>query len=436
MQKKDTDQGNPGIPDPKDGQNPAEESTEVKQLRTYTNDIAELILTNKLSEKELAHIDPRIVEAVRSGEYTKKFIIPKKVKSKNLSDALANELHDKEMPDQMLDLDQLESVAQKTRLAGTPSSIPEPSLKSVEALPVEKTEELKQPDIVLPEEKKELTPAEQLKQEEQQLEAELVSFKDEEKRLHDKEASLGTEIDAAKTKSQPLKLREQEVEKQETDVEQKVRQSGSPLEKRDLEKQRWNLEDERQHIEQERWTMDERIITLEKEINENKKQEAALDTKEAQTAKKLQKVKKKEIAMEAQGKKEELAKKFEDIKNSRAQLETAWKDIMSKKQAVTEKEQEIAKQKETLESEIKSIDTSEHKASNPATIHEIESERWKKDKELRNVEEREWHAGEEELALQKSIADIEKQSQEVLHLERTTKNQIDELDALIKEGID
>ncbi len=55
----------------------------------------------------------------------------------------------------------------------------------------------------------------------------------------------------------------------------------------------------------------------------------------------------------------------------------------------------ISQSKDSLQAEIQSIEAKEHTASTPIKVHEFESERWKKDDELRDIEEKELDIEEE-----------------------------------------
>ncbi len=279
---------------------------------------------------------------------------------------------------------------------------------------------------------KELSPQEKLQEEGSKVKQTIESMKADALSIQSKKLSLAASIQAALSKNQPLKVQEQQIEKEEGELRSLVSSASTAEEKHELEKKRWSLEDERQRIERERWDIDQSILEIEKQMVQLKAEESDVEKKERIAEKQLHKIEGQEKSLKAQADKKELLVKFEEVKSQRLSLESRWKEIVDKLTTLHKKESNIEDKKVTIVKEIISIESEEKAAHNPQKVHEIESKRWEKDEELRLLEKEEWNLEEQQSLLKKSSEDIESQSQEILHMEKTIKERIAELDALIK----
>ncbi len=294
--------------------------------------------------------------------------------------------------------------------------------------------EVKKPEVVVPP-KPQISPEQKLQMEEKRLKDALADIQRRKSEFDKKESALRMQENEAREKKQPYIAQEQNVATRENLIREQERDVESSAEKQVLEKKRWALEDERQRIENQRWNIDQLILGFEKEIQEAHQNKLDLIQNEQNTQKQLDSVKKQEIALQAEAEKKTQLGKLEIIKNSRRKLETVWKELIDKKSELAQHKNAVADQVTTVESDIDKLETQESKSSDPVKTHELETARWKKDTELRNLEQEEWLTDEQTAVLQKSIDEVQKKSQEVLHLEKIISEQIGELDKLINAAI-
>jgi hypothetical protein len=410
----------------------------IKRLRTYANDIARMFREKRLSQNDIAKLDPQLLEAIKRGEVPESpaEVLGPRVGYDVSSDLLAEELaaeaegkvQSSKNIDQTFDLDAEEKKLGKSSMIGEvvaepqkPEPVPEKLIEVVEPKPTS-----------VPEPVKELTPAEKLKQEELKLQAELTAAEAQKKNLTDQEAALQQAKATAEAELAPTKVRETEIEKSEAELLEQEAKLQSLTEKRDVEKKRWSLEEERQRIEQERWAMDQKILGIEKQITELLAQEAEAEDKKHDIEGHIDTVKKMEAALVAKAEKIELSKKFEEIKTSRAALEKEWKELMDTKHKAEVIDAELLKREVALRSSIFNIESKEHQANSAEEVHDAETKRWEKEKDLRHLEEEVWKDEEDISKIQQLIDDVQKRSEDVLASEKSLNAKIAELDSIIK----
>ncbi|MES2437091.1 MAG: hypothetical protein V4519_03685 [Patescibacteria group bacterium] len=448
--------------------NKKDPASEIHQLRTYTDDIAELIRNNQLTPEQLAKIDPEVIKQAQNRRNLNNFgnfdtttdgvtidprdqIVREEMKQPKAVDPKDKKPEQQEFKDNVVDLDDTTgesgvadfvlSLKDKAKPQQPTQAAPEPVVQQAPiAEPITEVEppvqEIKpEPKVVAPEPKpepvKELSPLEKLQKKEISLQDEVTSLMDQQKKLETDQATLESSLHEIDAKRQPLKAQEDDIEKQVRAIRLKESEVDTIEEKKALKQQRWSLEDERQRIEKERWDIDQSILTLTKQVQDIHSEQAKLMLQETEVEHAIDEVKKNERVLQAEIELKVMADKLKVILADRQKLEVDWKDIMDKKKVVLDKEAAIHKQEKVMQTEIDSIELKEHSAKDPSDLHIVEEQRWQKDKELRAIEVEEGAVQEELQAFNASVTEIETKSQSVLHQERELKDKIKELETIV-----
>ncbi len=452
-----------------------EKTAETRSVRTFIDDIARLEREKKLTKKDISQIDPKIIDKIHRLSETEdkkedldKFNQKSKDQSRgkfyssiNKSVSRGQEfIIESKTPGpnrkRVAEKPEDRQFAQDISSSSSPKTEAEAALSILEKMtqniePKSFSTEAKHPKSdsatqqetdkprideakireAKPEVKREMTPEEKLETQKKSLKEALSAIQDKEEELKTKEAEIKEEKQRVELENKLGKGLEAETERQENELRKQKKDAKTSKERQGWEKKRQSKEDERQQIERKRWNMDQDIENLEKRIKDVKKQGAVFLRKEVSIEAEIQKMTRKQLAIQAKTEKLEIVKKLDDIKKMRAKLETDWKDISDKTKEARDKEDLIDKRKNIIETEIQTLETREHKAVNPIEIHKIEEVRWKKDEELRDSEEEKRITEEQEASLGESLTELEAKSREVLHTEKEMLDKIVELDRII-----
>ncbi len=424
-------------------------TSEARPVRTFIDDIARLKRENKLTQKDISQISPNIIDKIRQINETRN-------KEENSDDfyqkSIRQEADTKKQEDKQFTqgipslsspskdgtkpkISRLEEITRNIESKYFSEKIerPKPTVVAPQETIKPKISEIK---IVAdkPEEKKEETMDEKIEAKKETLKKAVLATQKEEESLKTREVEIEKEKGQIEMENKSRRDLEVETERQENELRKQKNEAENAKGRQDLEKKRQSKEDERQRIEMGRWNADQNIANLEKQIEDIKKQESLLEEKEARNETEIQKLEKKQLAIRAETEKLEIIKKLADTKKMQAELETEWKDISNKITEARDKKTAINKRKNIIETEIQTLEMQEHKATDATEIHKTEENRWKKDRELRRLEEENLIAEEKESSLEESLIKIETKSREVLHIEKEMLDKATEVDRIISSS--
>lgn len=451
-------------------------TTEARPVRTFIDDIARLKKENKLTQKDISQIAPNIINKIRqldetrnkeesSDEFyqraikqeTDKFAgntnsdtpkeqepVLKTEKAKSDTTKGAEKQKDEKSTRDISSLSPQFKYGHKTKISrleeitrnieskyfSEETKHPKPATASQQETNNSRINEVKI-TADKPEEKKEATPYEKIEDKKTEFEKAVLTIQKEKEGLEIKRLEIKEERSRIEIENKSRKELETEIEKQENELRKQKNEAENAKMRQELEKQRQNKEDERQRIEMERWNADQTIANLDKRIEDIRKEELVIAEKEARNKEEIRKWERKQLAIRARAENLETIKKLADTKKMRAELETEWKVVFNKTKEARDERASIEKRKNIIETEIQALEMQEHKVTDPTEIHKFEEARWKKDKELRGLEEESLIAEEKEASLEESLTKIETKSREVIHTEQEILDKVAEIDRII-----
>lgn len=412
---------------------------EARPVRTFIDDVAKLKRENKLTQKDISQISPNIIDKIRQlnetrdekenlDEFYQKAVKQEGEKFTQDISSLSPQPKD----GTKTKISRLEEITRNIESKYFSEEIerPKPTVA-----PQQETNNPKINEVGMtankPEEKKATTPYEKIEDEKAEFKKTVLTIQKEKEDLETKRLEIKEERSRIELENKSRKELETKIEKQENELRKQKNESENSKMRQELEKQRQNKEDERQRIELERWNMEQNIANLDKRIEDVKKEESVLAEKEERNKAEIQKLEKKQLAIRAKTEKLEIITKLADTKKIRAELETEWKDVFNKTKEARDERALIGKRGNIIETEIQALETQEHKVADPAEIHKIEEMRWKKDKDLRGLEEESLTAEERVVSLEESLVEIETKSREVIHTEQEILDKVAEIDRII-----
>lgn len=423
-----------------------ESTAEAQPVRTFIDDIARLKRENKLTQKDISQINPNIIDKIRqinekrkkgenSDDFYQKSIKQEEDTEKQEGKQFTQGIYSSSSPSKdriKPNISRLEEITRniESKYFSEETDHPKPTIVAQQETIKPKISEIKIVADKL-EEKKEETMDEKIEAKKKTLTEAVSAIQKEEESLKTRETEIEKEKDQIEMENKSRRDLEVETERQENELRKQKNETKNSKERQELEKKRQSKEDERQRIEQDRWNTDQNIANFKKQIEDIKKQELILEEKKARNEDEIQKLERKQLVIRAETEKLEIIKKLADTKKVRAELETEWKDIFNKTAEARDKEVAIIKRKNIIEAEIQTLETQEHKATDPKEIHKTEEDRWKKDKELRDLEEENLVAEEKKSSLEEFLIKIETKCREVLHIEKEMLDKATEIDRII-----
>ncbi|MDQ3014944.1 MAG: hypothetical protein M3Q73_03710 [bacterium] len=451
-------------PEKKSARNP------VQKLRTFKDDIINLIRQNAVSPADLKNIDPRLIQEAQTIQADEEIkisipkanpakatpppppphpippvppIVPKPVPPpppkapEPMKPVSPSPIMDKKDPFIKLNasdkfirtpLSAMPHSAPKPVPPPPPKPVPPPAPKPV---PPPAPKPVPPPPPPKP---KEISLLEKLIQEEKDLKAEIEKQNKVVENLETKRFTLDGQIAKLLEDVRPIRSREVELEASDAATRRQESAAAFPNQLKELEQKRWKVEDERHSVEQQRYMLDRQVTDLQHQV---KDLTTGIDQAKASihsVTSQIDRVHRKQAALKAEEEKKILAKDFDAIEASKANLEKQWISIKAERKELEEKHAESKTKEKALFEEIAKIEAQEQHTLDIDELHTKEELRYAKEKELRNVEQTRLTIEEVQQTNEEKSKAIEQQSADILSKEKTLKEKIHELDKVIQAG--
>lgn len=422
----------------------------VQKLRTFKDDIINLIRQNALSPADLKNIDPRLIKEAQTIQADEeiKISIPKANPVK-VTPPPAPKIPEPIMAKK----DPFIKLSASDKFIRTPpSAMPRPAPKPVPPPPPKPVPPPAPKPVPPPAPKpvpppapkpvppppppkpKEISLAEKLIQEEKDLKAEIEKQNKAVENLETKRFTLDGQIAKLLEDVRPIRAREVELEASGAAIRRQESAASFPNQVKELEQKRWKVEDERHSVEQQRYMLDRQVTDLQHQVKELTAGIDQTKTSLHSITLQIDRVHRKQAALKADEEKKVLAKDFDAIEAAKASLEKQWIGIKAERKELEEKHAESKAKEKALFDEIAKIEAQEQHILDIDELHTKEELRYTKEKELRNVEQTRLTIEEVQQTNEEKSKAIEQQSADILSKAKALKEKIHELDKVIEAG--
>jgi len=421
-------------------------------LWTLKGDIARLLKTQKLSEKDIKSIDKNLIREVeeygKSGG-DKKFIdilesyqkppqktTPQEIHKESSLETQVDDFIQKTTADiiaEQIPKARREAEALREKLAGGEKE----SLSKIQApqkdIPVGEQLQKTPTKPALPQ-----LPPEgallKLEQEKLEIERKLAALPSQQESL---EKALGLLLEQKSRLEKflaPLIEKESEFEQKSSAIELEEQKQMDAKERRSLEEKRWVVEDERRNTEEKRWKTDQEIIRIQKELQTIQSRVDEFAITKAKLEDDIRKIERKKEAITAERNKKILLDKLSEIAKMKDPMELEWVKLNEKRGKNVQKLNEILTSERDIERQVAEIEIKEKDAATAENRHGFESDRWKIETSRRDIEKQRWGLEDDIGKIDETTALLKEKYQQVLTAEKKLSDKVTELEELIEES--